>query len=151
MSEVTADELVTSLHHASKNAREILSKLIEFSQENKDVMFVLAGNAGSYSVESIPKQIARFDAEFKSLIDGEMSAVAGVVSAQTVTRDVNKLITQVVTTFTSGYSVTLDIVRTGDYVTSFTSTVKDDLGATVETITRNVLRDAQMNYLGVST
>jgi len=133
-------ELIASFVALSADAKEVLSKLVDFVTLNETVIWNLSGGV-SVSADSLPKMIAGFNADLDDTFQSFEENFGGVYSS-VINRDTAGVITGGVITFDSGDYLTMVYTRTSGLLSSVAWTLKNVGGTTLasgtKTLTRNI-------------
>ena len=146
---MTEQELITSMQALTLNASSVLAALVPYAEQNADVTITLA-NGQAITVPSLPKQVSTYAAQQAADRLSFLQNFAGLPSSQTVTRDTANRLSTVTTNYATGYQTIHTLTRdavTGR-ITGVSVVCKDNLGATVATITKTINRVGGL-YSGV--
>jgi hypothetical protein len=146
---MTEQELIASMQALTSGAQAVLQAIMAYgAQASGTVTFQIGGS--TYTIKSLQQQITDNATQQAADRLAFLQNFAGIPSAQTVTRDTANRLTGTVTTFATGYQTVETLTR--DPVTGRTTGMaivcKDNLGATVATITKTIVRTNGL-YSGV--
>ena len=146
---MTEQELITSMQALTGDARTVLANLVPFAEQDTTVTFTLS-NGQTVTIPSLPKQVATYAAQQAADRLAFLQNFGGLPSSQTVTRDTANRLSTVTTNYATGYQTIHTLTRdavTGR-ITGVSVVCKDNLGATVATITKTINRVGGL-YSGV--
>ncbi|HSW38189.1 MAG TPA: hypothetical protein VLL97_01705 [Acidobacteriota bacterium] len=132
-------ELIESFVNMSADARGVLETLVDFATKNQTITFNLSGGS-TYSIDSLPKLIATFDAAASDVFTDFEKNFGGVYSS-TITRDALGRVSGGAITFQSAHVLEITYTRaTTGLLASVAWALKDGgttLASGTKTLTRN--------------
>ena len=145
---MTEPELITYFSNLSVDAIAVVSMLTQYATADTNVTLTLS-NGNTYTIPSLGLQ--------KNLLEADRAAdrlkftqdFGGAIASQTVTRTAYFAIAGVVTTFSTGYTLSHAYTRDANLkITTIDIVVKDPLGNTLATMTKTIQRTDGL-YSGV--
>lgn len=146
---MTEQELVDQMVALTTTARSILQNIQTYGTVDQDVTFEAGGL--SITVQSVPKQVGQMTAAFDVMKEQFTGDFGGAVAGMTLTRDSAGRVTDVVTTLSSGWTVTHAYTRNAaGKVSAIEATIKDEVGATQATLNKTINYDASNRFASIS-
>lgn len=101
----TETDLIAQFSALSVDARAVLAAIVTYGTANQDVTIDLS-NGFSITIQSIPKQVAQYLAQFNADKLNFYKDFGGAVTAETITRDATTgLITSILVTLAGGWQM----------------------------------------------
>lgn len=143
---MTEPELIEQLTLMMADAAGVLASLRAYATTDADVTFKLHGGV-TLTVPSVPRQVGQFNTSADALKLAFATDFGGAVATQVVTRDSLRRLGTTTTTLSTGWQIVQTFGRNAaGRISSITQVVKNELGATLATVTRTLNYDAAGLY-----